>query len=56
MYALYVLYVMYVMYVCLLNTDDINYTIKTLSLCMYVQYLWNGIDDRFYILYVYKQR
>ena len=41
MYALYVLYyVMYVcMYVCLLNTDDINYTIKTLSLCMYVQYL-----------------
>ena len=36
---LYVMYVMYVMYVCLLNTDDINYTIKTLSLCMYVQYL-----------------
>jgi hypothetical protein len=28
---------MYVyMYVCMLNTDDLNYTIKTLSLCMHV--------------------
>ena len=33
------MYYMLCMYVCLLNTDDINYTIKTLSLCMHVQYL-----------------
>ena len=35
----------YILY--LLNTDDINYTIKTLSLCMY------ACDDSIQLRYVY---
>ena len=43
LHGLYYIYMYVCMYVCfyyfLLNTDNIKYTIKTLSLCMYVLYV-----------------